>query len=91
MIDLTKYLQIKENIIPFPFIIPHVFRHTFCTKMEVAAMDLKSLQYLIGHSYASVTLNTYAHNSFEKSAEFVAVGGVQSKKEKMRRFSGKNI
>lgn len=49
----------EENIIPLPRITPHVFRHTFCTNMANAGMDLKSLQYLMGHSDASVTLNVY--------------------------------
>lgn len=35
----------EENIIPLPRITPHVFRHTFCTNMANAGMDLKSLQY----------------------------------------------
>ena len=28
-------------------------------------MDVKSLQYLMGHSNASVTLDVYTHSSFE--------------------------
>ena len=62
----------EENIIPLPRIAPHVFRHTFCTNMANAGMDLKSLQYLMGHSDASVTMNVYAHNSYEKAEESMA-------------------
>lgn len=62
----------KENIIPLPRVTPHVFRHTFCTNMANAGMDLKSLQYLMGHSDASVTMNVYAHNSYEKAEESMA-------------------
>ena len=40
--------------------------------MANAGMDLKSLQYLMGHSDASVTMNVYAHNSYEKAEESMA-------------------
>ena len=80
----------EENIIPLPRITPHVFRHTFCTNMANAGMDLKSLQYLMGHSDASVTLNVYTHNSYEKAeesmAQIVAFSGRQTKQENLRRF-----
>lgn len=59
----------EDNIIPLPKITPHVFRHTFCTNMANAGMDLKSLQYLMGHADASVTMNVYTHNSYEKAEE----------------------
>ena len=35
-------------------------------------MDLKSLQYLMGHSDVSVTLNVYTHNSYETAEESFA-------------------
>ncbi|MDO4668355.1 MAG: tyrosine-type recombinase/integrase [Butyricicoccus pullicaecorum] len=41
----------------------HVFLHTFCTNMANADMDIKSLQYIIGHSDAGITLNVYTHSS----------------------------
>lgn len=59
-------------MIPLPRITPHVFRHTFCTNMADAGMDLKSLQYLMGHSDVSVTLNVYTHSSYEKAEESMA-------------------
>lgn len=31
----------------FPRVTPHVLRHTFCTNMQRAGIDVKSLQYLI--------------------------------------------
>lgn len=50
---------------PVPRITPHVLRHTFCTNVQQAGLDVKSLQYLMGHSNASVTLDIYTHSSFE--------------------------
>lgn len=71
----------EANVIPLPRITPHVFRHTFCTNMANAGMDLKSLQYLMGHSDVTVTLNVYTHNSYEKAeesmAKIVALGGAE--------------
>lgn len=47
---------------------PHVLRHTFCTRMVEEGMDLKSLQYIMGHSDINITLNIYTHASAEKAA-----------------------
>ena len=75
----------EENVIPLPRITPHVFRHTFCTNMANAGMDLKSLQYLMGHSDASVTMNVYTHNSYEMAeksmAKIVSFGEFQPEKK----------
>lgn len=60
---MKKYRRTQE--IPLPAITPHVLRHTFCTNMANAGMDLKSLQYLMGHSDAGVTMNVYTHASFD--------------------------
>lgn len=62
----------ENNVIPLPKITPHVFRHTFCTNMANAGMDIKSLQYLMGHADVSVTMNVYTHNSYEKAEESMA-------------------
>ena len=44
-----------------PHVTPHVLRHTFCTNLQQAGIDVKSLQYLMGHSNVSVTLDVYTH------------------------------
>ena len=46
---------------------PHIFRHTFCTNMIHAGVEIKELQYLMGHSDASITLNVYSHTVYEKA------------------------
>lgn len=60
---MKKYRRTQQ--IPLPTITPHVLRHTFCTNMANAGMDIKSLQYLMGHSDARVTMNVYTHASFD--------------------------
>ena len=52
-----------------PTITPHVCRHTFCSNMAKSGMNPKTLQYIMGHSDISVTLNTYTHVKFEDAEE----------------------
>ena len=59
---MKKYRRTRKE--PLPTITPHVLRHTFCTNMANAGMDLKSLQYLMGHADAGVTMNVYTHASY---------------------------
>ena len=47
---------------------PHVLRHTFCTNMIDYGLDVKSLQYIMGHSNATITLNVYAHASYDNAS-----------------------
>ena len=46
---------------PMPKVTPHIFRHTFCTNMANQGMNPKTLQYIMGHSNITMTLNYYAH------------------------------
>ena len=60
-----KYVKKHGNTLPS--VTPHVLRHTFCTNAQQAMLDVKSLQYLMGHSTASVTLDVYTHSDFESA------------------------
>ena len=60
---LEKYNSIYK--VQMPKITPHVCRHTFCSNMAKSGMNPKTLQYIMGHSDISVTLNTYTHVNFE--------------------------
>ena len=55
-----------------PVITPHVCRHTYCSNMAKSGMNPKALQYLMGHSDISVTLNTYTYVNLEDAREEVA-------------------
>lgn len=37
--------------------------------MANAGMDIKTLQYVMGHSNVGVTLNVYTHASYDRAAE----------------------
>lgn len=64
---LDKYNSIYK--VQLPKITPHVCRHTYCSNMAKSGMNPKTLQYLMGHSDISVTLNTYTHVNFEDAKE----------------------
>ncbi len=55
--------------VQMPNITPHVCRNTYCSNQAKAGMNPKTLQYLMGHSDISVTLNTYTHFGLEDAAE----------------------
>lgn len=52
----------KEELPP---VTPHVCRHTYCTNMAKKGMNPKALQYLMGHSDISITLNIYTHLKYD--------------------------
>lgn len=62
-----KYNNIYR--VQMPKVTPHVCRHTFCSRMAAKRMNPKTLQYIMGHSDISVTLNTYTHLGFEEAAD----------------------
>lgn len=70
-----KYMQhIREKYnsiyrVQMPKVTPHVCRHTFCSNMARSGMNPKTLQYIMGHSDISVTLNTYTHVGFEDAQD----------------------
>ena len=75
---MKKYRKLHPDK-PLPHITPHVFRHTFCTNYANAGMDIKNLQYLMGHSDAGVTLNVYTHASYSHAAsQMVSLGRSES-------------
>ena len=39
----------------------HILRHTACTRMAEHRMDMKVLQYIMGHSNIDVTMEVYNH------------------------------
>ena len=60
---IEKYNKIYR--IQMPKVTPHVCRHTFCSNMAKSGMNPKTLQYIMGHSDISITLNTYIHVNFD--------------------------
>ena len=52
-----------------PNISAHILRHTACTRMAESGMDVKVLQYIMGHNSINVTMEVYNHVSTERSRE----------------------
>lgn len=68
------FLHIREKYnkiyrVQMPKVTPHVCRHTFCSNMAKSGMNPKTLQYIMGHSDISVTLNTYTHLNYDDAEE----------------------
>ena len=64
---VEKYNKIyKEEL---PKITPHVCRHTYCSQKARGGMNPKTLQYLMGHSEISVTMDTYTHLGLQDAWE----------------------
>ena len=76
--------------VQMPNITPQVCRHTYCSNMAKSGMNPKTLQYLMGHSDISVTMNVYTHIGFDDAEEELkrmeefrkAQAEVEQKKEK---------
>ena len=64
---LEKYNS--QNRLRLPRITPHICRHTFCSRMAKAGMNPKTLQYIMGHSDITVTMNVYAHVQADDAGE----------------------
>ena len=50
------------HTVPF-YVHPHLLRHTYATLCFEAGLDIKEVQYLLGHSSTNMTLNVYLHYS----------------------------
>lgn len=69
----NEKFQDKE---PLPNLTPHIFRHTFCTELINKGMNLKSVQYVMGHASIETTLNIYTHvNKMDVFEEFEKISG----------------
>ena len=67
-----QHIREKYNKIyraQMPKVTPHVCRHTFCSNMAKSGMNPKTLQYIMGHSDISVTLNVYTHLNYDDAEE----------------------
>lgn len=66
--EIQQSVKEKREAILLPKISPHIFRHTFCTRLCEQNIGLKTIQYIMGHESIETTLNVYAKVS-EKMIE----------------------
>ena len=55
--------------IVLPDFSPHILRHTFCTRLCEAGIDIKVIQDVMGHSSVSVTMDVYNNVTSEYKQE----------------------
>lgn len=70
---LRKRLQGHFKAASVPDISFHGFRHTHATIMLYSGIEAKDLQYRLGHSNISMTLNTYVHATKEGAKKAVSI------------------
>ena len=70
---LRKRLQGHFKSAGVPDISFHGFRHTHATIMLYAGIEAKDLQYRLGHSNITMTLNTYVHATKEGAKKAVSI------------------
>ena len=63
----NRYNRTHEE--QLPAVTPHVCRHTFCSRMAKKGMNPKTLQYIMGHSDVSITLNVYTHVRYDDAKD----------------------
>ena len=54
----------NELVPPYPLaedLVPYCLRHTFCTNLQKKSVDIRTAQYLMGHSDIRMTANIYTH------------------------------
>lgn len=65
-INISMGCRIYRNqlIPPYPLaddFVPYNLRHTFCADLQKKGVDIRTAQYLMGHSDISLTANIYTH------------------------------
>lgn len=67
LLNIVNRYNRSVGEIELPHISSHILRHTGCTRMAEAGIDPKVLQYIMGHSKISVTMDVYNHISPERN------------------------
>lgn len=64
--DLNKKIENENSKHKYLHFTAHTFRHTFCTFLYYAGIQLKEAQDIMGHRSSNVTLDIYTHLDFEQ-------------------------
>lgn len=67
LLNIVNRYNSAAREIELPHISAHNLRHTGCTRMAEAGIDPKVMQYIMGHSRISVTMEVYNHISPERN------------------------
>lgn len=56
-----------DDPVVLPDFTPHTLRHTFCTRMAENGIDIRVLQYIMGHKTIEITMQVYNHVNNERN------------------------
>lgn len=84
-INLSMGCRMYRNqlIPPFPLaedFVPYCLRHTYCTDLQKAGVDVRAAQKLMGHADISTTANIYSHQDEDTLMDAAAKLGYDSAK-----------
>lgn len=68
-ISMGAKLERNQLVPPLPLapdFVPYMLRHTYCTDLQKKGVDIRTAQYLMGHSDISITANIYTHVDMEQ-------------------------
>lgn len=74
--EAVKAKKEHRKVELLPKISAHNLRHTACSNMARQGMNIKVLQYLMGHAHSDVTMDVYNH-----------IAGRQDVKEEVERYA----
>lgn len=66
--QLVPPLPLAEDLVPY------CLRHTYCTNLAKRGVDIRTAQYLMGHSDITLTANIYTHvdqSALQKAADLI--------------------
>lgn len=64
---VDKYNETAD--VPLPHISNHIFRHTACTRMAEAGVDINTIKYVMGHENVKMILKIYDHVNMERAKQ----------------------
>lgn len=73
--NLSRSLRRFGTANGFEGVTPHILRHTYCTLLFEAGVDLKTVQHHMGHSDPTLTMRIYTHYSKDKGIQTGATLG----------------
>ena len=64
--------KVQKNITMLSFrVTPHQLRHTYATRLVESGMNIKQIQYLLGHDDVHLTLSIYSHVTQNRPEELI--------------------
>lgn len=74
--NVRKQMRLIENMnekrgMQLPTLSPHILRHTLCTRYAEAGMDIRTIQFLLGHADLKTTMKVYNHVDLARASRAI--------------------